>query len=156
MKKLHETMLGALRPESENKVAKEIELMTQMHKKEIEALKVQHNDFIKFLERQIKELKDQLDSKENLIKEIEQKSAKKQEDYEKMLKTLEDSHSQAVERLKKERFEELKKSSPEPGIKFELKNEETTDILHENNNNNNNSDKSAKSSILSIFFILTK
>ena len=83
MKKMYETMIAALKPSSsENtKMAKELELINEMHQKELMESKQRQLEIIASLERQIHELKLALAERENEVKNHLKKEDDRDKEY---------------------------------------------------------------------------
>ena len=70
MRKMYDTMITALKPSENNKPAKELELINEMHKKELAENKQKHIELANNFERQIDELRGVLGEREHEIEKL--------------------------------------------------------------------------------------
>ena len=85
---------------NDNKVAKEIELMTEAHKREMEAIKGQYRDLVKVLEQQLKESRETGISKDATLRELERicldKDGQARTECEAKVKKTEEEYKQRI------------------------------------------------------------
>ena len=83
-KSMHETMIGALRPETPEKglFKKELDFATQLHDKEKEEIQKNYELIKEIYDKQILELRDRNEDLENMVKEVSYHKDEIEKEYE--------------------------------------------------------------------------
>ncbi len=108
-RKLHDTMLSALKPQNDNKVAREIEVVTEAHRREMDALRAEHQESFKRIEEQVREARELTNTKQNAIRELQAQCQSKddrlaaaEKEWADRFKKLEEEHAREVGKLRSE------------------------------------------------------
>jgi len=87
---MHDAMLSALNPCSDNnKTPKELEIASELHKKELEEISKNHEKVLGTLQAQLDQYKKSVEVKENSLKELVTSYHNKESDYDKKCSELE-------------------------------------------------------------------